>query len=95
MSLKTPNSFLASFMFYYFFGVLAIASPVRKNGLQQYTFADVSASHAKASRFVVRKSSANSRITQIVPTTDLQWFPCDEVYFCAMLQVRTVSLPVF
>jgi len=95
MSLKTLRSSLASFIFYSFLGVVAIASPVRRNGTQQYTFADVSASHADISRLVMQKSSANSLTTQIVPTTDLQWFPCEEVYFCAMLQVRTIYLPLF
>ncbi|PMD33402.1 hypothetical protein L207DRAFT_608184 [Hyaloscypha variabilis F] len=63
MGFRILRSALASFLFYSLFGFLAIASPVRRNATQQYTFAD------------------------ITPTTDLQWFPCEEVYFCAMLQV--------
>ncbi|KAE9379929.1 hypothetical protein N431DRAFT_497890 [Stipitochalara longipes BDJ] len=63
MTSKTPNFSLVSFILYSVFGVLAIASPVRRNSTKQYTFADIS------------------------PTTALQWVPCDDVYFCAMLQV--------
>jgi hypothetical protein len=93
MNPLTLQPFQSNFVVYSFLAILVAASPMRRNATQQYTFADVSIYHAEVVGLFIGKSSANSRSAQITPTTDLKWFPCDESYFCAMLQVRMDLIP--